>query len=156
MKTKEKVLTPINKKRKKSTADLEKVKVFNKFFASLFTGSQASCASHVPEPLNGRWGSKIPPTVEKEHVWDHLMRLNVCKSMSPDDMHHGVPRKWLMWLPCHSPSDLKSYSFQVKSLETSLLFLRKRERKIRGTTVWWALSCLYLERLWSKHSWRIC
>lgn len=47
------VLPLINKKEKRSTADLEKVKVFSKFFASLFTGSQASCTSHVPEPVSG-------------------------------------------------------------------------------------------------------
>jgi len=44
----------------------EKVEVRNEFFASVFSGSQDSCISHVPEPctpqpLGGDWGSKSPP-----------------------------------------------------------------------------------------------
>ena len=44
----------------------EKVEVRNEFFASVFSGSQDSCISHVPEPctpqpLGGDWGSESHP-----------------------------------------------------------------------------------------------
>lgn len=45
--------------------------------ASVCTASQASRISHIPESLGWDWGSKIPPTVSKEQVWDQLMRLNM-------------------------------------------------------------------------------
>lgn len=45
---------------------MEKAKVFSKFFASVFIGSQASQVSHVHEPLGWGWGSKILLTVNKE------------------------------------------------------------------------------------------
>lgn len=45
------------------------------FFMSLpvFTGTQASHVSQVPDTLVRGWGSKIPPTVSKEQIQDHLM-----------------------------------------------------------------------------------
>lgn len=52
-----------------------------------FTGSQVSHASCVLEPLGGGQGSKILLTVRVEQVQVCLMRLNVHKSMEPDDMH---------------------------------------------------------------------
>lgn len=40
--------------------------------------------------LGGSWGNKTPPTVREEQVQNHLMRLNVYKSMGTDGMHLRV------------------------------------------------------------------
>lgn len=50
---KESVLPLINEKGELASTYTEKTEVFNEFFASVFTGSQASNISHVPEPLDG-------------------------------------------------------------------------------------------------------
>lgn len=44
-------------------------------------GSQASHISCTPEHLSRGWRSKMPLSVRGEQVQDHLMRLNVYKSM---------------------------------------------------------------------------
>lgn len=56
----------VNEKGELTMTDMEKGEVLNEFFASLFTGSQDSCISHIPEarvlePLGGKWGNKSPP-----------------------------------------------------------------------------------------------
>ena len=71
-------------KGKLDSSDMETVEVLNKFSALVFTASQAS---HVPELLSRGWGSKIAPSVRAEQVQEHLISLNVYKSMGPDDMH---------------------------------------------------------------------
>lgn len=58
--------------------------------ASVCTASQASHISYIPESLGGEQGSKIPPTVSKEQVWDQLMRLNMYKSKGPANMQSRV------------------------------------------------------------------
>lgn len=80
----------INDKGKLVTTDMEKVEVLNGFFASVFTGNQTCCVFQNPEPLGGSWGNKTPPTVREEQVQNHLMRLNVYKSMGTDGMHLRV------------------------------------------------------------------
>ena len=52
---------------------MEKVEVLNELFASVFTGSQDSLISHIPEshilePVGGSWGSKFLPIVRAEQV----------------------------------------------------------------------------------------
>ncbi|KFV89668.1 RNA-directed DNA polymerase from mobile element jockey, partial [Fulmarus glacialis] len=41
-------------------------------------------------PQDRDWGSKVPLTVRKDQVRDHLRNLNIHKSMGPDEMHPRV------------------------------------------------------------------
>ena len=75
------------------TADMEKAEVLSNFFASVFTASQAPHFSQVPEPVGSVWGSRVPPTVSKEQVQDHLLKLNSYKHTEPNDMHPRVLRE---------------------------------------------------------------
>jgi len=56
---------------------MEKVEVFSKYFALVFTGCQASHSSRIPEPLGIGQRIKIVPTERVEQVRVHFMRLNV-------------------------------------------------------------------------------
>lgn len=87
---KESAVTLINEKGKLASSDMEKAEVLIEFFALVFMSSQASHASHVPDLLSGDQGSKIPPSVRAEQICDHLMRLDVYKSIRPDDIHPRV------------------------------------------------------------------
>ena len=53
-------------------------------------GGQASHVCQDHELLGEGVGSGFCPTVTVEHVQVLLMKLNICKSMGPDDIHHGV------------------------------------------------------------------
>ncbi|KFQ61527.1 hypothetical protein N334_12886, partial [Pelecanus crispus] len=44
-------------------------------------------------PQDGDWGSKVPPTVRKDQVHDHLRNMNVHKSRGPNKMHPRVLRE---------------------------------------------------------------
>jgi len=106
---KESVPPLINVKGDLASKDMRKAE----FFASIFSGSQASQYSCVPEPLGGQ-GSKIHLTVRAEQVLDHLMRMNIYKSIRPNDMYPRLQMSWLIWFTSHSPSHLKSHGCQVK------------------------------------------
>ena len=43
--------------------------------------------------VGGDWGSNISPTVSEEQARDHLRNVNICKSMSPNEMHPRVLRE---------------------------------------------------------------
>lgn len=77
----------INKQEGLASTDMEKAELLSKFLASVFVTSQSLHISHIPEPLAGFWESKIPPTVKEKQIRDCLIRLNVYKSMRPDDTH---------------------------------------------------------------------
>lgn len=74
-----------------TSTDMKKAEVLNQFF--VFTGNQDSHAFHVPETLGVGWGSKIPHTVSKEKVQDHLMKPNKYKSIGSENMHPRVLKK---------------------------------------------------------------
>ncbi|KFZ60398.1 hypothetical protein N338_05724, partial [Podiceps cristatus] len=70
---KESIPPLVNGKGELAATDVEKAEVLNEFFASVFSGSQDSPNSQVPEPciprpLGGNWGSKCLPTVRAEQV----------------------------------------------------------------------------------------
>ena len=71
----------------------EKAVVFHNFFASVFT---SNCFTHSPrvdylEAEN--WGSDALPIVSKDQVCDFLRNQNICKSMSPKQVHPRVSRE---------------------------------------------------------------
>lgn len=45
-----------------ATTDVDKAEVLKKFFASVFTGGQASHVSHILKHGGWSWGIQIPPT----------------------------------------------------------------------------------------------
>ncbi|CAM5114317.1 unnamed protein product [Natator depressus] len=68
------------------TEDVEKANVLNAFFASVFTNKVSSqTALGITE-----WGRDGQPSVEIEVVRDYLEKLDVHKSMGPDELHPRV------------------------------------------------------------------
>ena len=78
-----------NEKAKLASTDMGKAEILSEFIASVFIGHQASHVSWVPELLYKHWGSKIPPTVSKEQVRDHMATLIVYKSVESDRIRHA-------------------------------------------------------------------
>ncbi|CAM5122712.1 unnamed protein product [Eretmochelys imbricata] len=69
------------------TEDVEKAKVLNAFFASVFTNKVSSQTAALGITA---WGVDGQPSVEKEVVRDYLEKLDVHKSMVPDELHPRV------------------------------------------------------------------
>ena len=68
----------------------EKAEVLNNFSASVFTGNISSHTSRADGLQDGDLWSKVPPTVRKDQVCNHLKNLNIHKSIGPDEMHPRV------------------------------------------------------------------
>ncbi|KAJ7408368.1 hypothetical protein BTVI_01033 [Pitangus sulphuratus] len=136
-KVKEGVPPLINIAGKLVTMDKEKTEVLNNFFATAFNGKPL-----FPPLLSGwtaRWGlgSRLLPTLSEDQVHDHLRKLNVHKSMGPDEMHPRVLREFGRC--SHSPRYLKSPGSQIKSQvirkrETLSPSLKRVERRTLGTS----------------------
>ncbi|CAM5110091.1 unnamed protein product [Eretmochelys imbricata] len=69
------------------TEDVEKANVLNAFFASFFTNKVSSQTAALGITT---WGIDGQPSVEKEMVRDYLEKLDVHKSMGPDELHPRV------------------------------------------------------------------
>ncbi|CAM4534454.1 unnamed protein product [Lepidochelys kempii] len=69
------------------TEDVEKANVLNAFFASVFTNKVSSQTAALGITT---WGVDGQPSVEKEVVRDYLEKLDVHKSMGPDELHPRV------------------------------------------------------------------
>ncbi|CAM2112327.1 unnamed protein product [Caretta caretta] len=69
------------------TEDVEKANVLNAFFASVFTNKVSSQTVALGITT---WGIDGQPSVEKEVVRDYLEKLDVHKSMGPDEVHPRV------------------------------------------------------------------
>ncbi|CAM4592414.1 unnamed protein product [Caretta caretta] len=69
------------------TEDVEKANVLNAFFASVFTNKVSSQTAALGTTA---WGVDGQPSVEKEVVRDYLEKLDVHKSMGPDELHPRV------------------------------------------------------------------
>ncbi|CAM4551684.1 unnamed protein product [Caretta caretta] len=67
--------------------DVEKANVLNAFFASVFTNKVSSQTAALGITT---WGIDGQPSVEKEVVRDYLEKLDVHKSMEPDELHPRV------------------------------------------------------------------
>lgn len=128
----------MNEKGKLTTADMEKAGMLSEFFASVFTGMLDSHDSHIfelhiPETLDGAWGSKIPPTGIDKGVWDHIMRLSVYK---PNDMHPRVLKEMADVVAKTLSNTFENIQFMssvAKKGEISLQYLRKRQKKTQDT-----------------------
>ncbi|CAM4672926.1 unnamed protein product [Lepidochelys kempii] len=69
------------------TEEVEKANVLNAFFASVFTNKVSSQTAALGIT---KWGRDGQPSVEIEVVRDYLEKLDVHKSMGPDELHPRV------------------------------------------------------------------
>ncbi|CAM4601352.1 unnamed protein product [Lepidochelys olivacea] len=69
------------------TEDVEKANILNAFFASVFTNKVSSQTAALGIT---KWGRDGQPSVEIEVVRDYLEKLDVHKSMGPDEVHPRV------------------------------------------------------------------
>ncbi|CAM4497290.1 unnamed protein product [Caretta caretta] len=69
------------------TEDVEKANVLNAFFASVFTNKDSSQTAALGITT---WGVDGQPSVKKEVVRDYLEKLDMYKSMGPDELHPRV------------------------------------------------------------------
>ena len=72
---------------KLASSGIEEAEVLSECFASVFTGGQAARVCQDHEPLGEGVRSGFCPTVTVEQDRVLLMKLNVCKSTGPDDIH---------------------------------------------------------------------
>lgn len=86
-KNKEDVAFYINKTEAVTTG-MEKPEVLSIFFSSVVTGDYSSHISEVSEPQG-----RECPIIRAHNVQDHLRKLNLHKSIGPNEMLSKVPRE---------------------------------------------------------------
>ncbi|KAF4801100.1 hypothetical protein TURU_037444 [Turdus rufiventris] len=57
---------------------------------SLKKPSELMLSSCVDGQQDGDWGRKVPPTVNKDQVHDHLRNLNVLQSTGPNEIRSRI------------------------------------------------------------------
>lgn len=140
---------------------VEKAEVLSHVSDSAF---MASCSSHTIQVAGGKgreWENKEPPAVGEDWGQEGLMDLKELKSMGPDETHPRVQRDWWKeWLghylsylrSCGSP---EKFPLMPKGENITQLFLERGIRKIQRTTGS-QVSPQWLERAWSRSSWKQC
>lgn len=84
---KESIVPLMNITGKQVTTDEEKAGGFNNFFSSVFTSNLSSHTSPVDGLQDRDQRAEVPPTASKDQLCDHLRKLNIGKSVGPDEMH---------------------------------------------------------------------
>lgn len=69
------------------TKDIEKAKVFNVAFTSIFTDKTSLQESQVPESSVKVQSQKDLPSMEENQLREHLNKLDVHRSMGPEGMY---------------------------------------------------------------------
>lgn len=87
-----KVYSPfsINNARELTVITEEKGEELNNSFASVSNGNLSPYSSCVDGQQDGDWGRKVPPTVNKDQVHDHLRNLNVLQSTGPNEIRSRI------------------------------------------------------------------
>ena len=62
-------------------------------FASVFTAHCSAHGSWEDGSEDGNWGNNTHPAVSEALVYDHLINMNISKSVDPYKMHPRVLRK---------------------------------------------------------------
>ncbi|GAB0206869.1 mitochondrial enolase superfamily member 1 [Grus japonensis] len=69
------------------TQDMEKSEVLNAAFASVYSSKTGLQESQVPETKAKGWSKEDLPLVEEDQIREYLSKLDIHKSMGPDEIH---------------------------------------------------------------------
>lgn len=104
---------PINKIGKPEATIMEKAEVVSSSLASVLNGNLSYHISQAPAPPDREWRNGVPPIRSEDRAPEHPRNPNV---HSPQDPLGGIPVSWGSWLvqlPGHSQSNLKSRGSQA-------------------------------------------
>lgn len=86
-KTRENVSLPLNGAGDLMTNGMEKTKILNAAFISVFTGKTSIQESQAPETRGKVWSEEVLSSVKKDQVKEHLNKLDIRKSMQPNRLY---------------------------------------------------------------------